>query len=261
MKSVRKKIGLALGSGGARGLAHIGVLKVFEENNIPIDFIAGSSIGALVGGLYVSGLDSEKLEEIAIKNDWKKIFSLIDPKIRQGFVGGEKIEAFIEKLLDGKSFEDCAIKFQTVATDLNNGEIVVFDKGKLSTAIRASISVPLAFKPVKVNDRFLVDGGLSVSVPSDIVRNMGADIVVAVNLDNHYAYGKNDPGLFDIANDSFSILRHHLALLNCENADCVIDIDVGKNYWYQFAKVKEKILVGEQAAKKVLPKILELIGE
>jgi len=261
-KSKRPKIGLALGSGGSRGLAHIGVIKALEENNIPIDFIAGTSIGAMAGGFYAIGLGVKKMEEIALETNWRRMFSLVDPHLRQGLISGEKVKTFIEGYVDGKKIEDCKIPFVAVATDLKTGEIVVLNKGEMAQAIRASISVPLVFRPVEIDGRMLADGGLSAPVPVEIVRAMGADIIIAVNLDKHYHDEKRKPGWYDIANDSLNILRHHLALSNVSTADIVINIDVGKNnYWYQFTNGQDKILVGEKATKEILPRLREIIHQ
>lgn len=259
----RPKIGLALGSGGSRGLAHIGVIKVLEKNNIPIDFIAGSSIGAMAGGFYASGLTIKKIEEIALSTNWRRVFSVLsDPSLKRGLIGGEKVKTFIESHIDGKRFEDCRIPFVAVATDLKTGEIVILDKGEMTQAIKASISIPLVFKPVEIDGRMLADGGLSAPVPVEIVRAMGADIVIAVNLDKHYHDENWKPGWYDIANDSLNILRHHLALSNVSTADIVINIDVGKNnYWYQFINGQDKILTGEKATKEILPKLQEIINQ
>ena len=259
-KPKRPKIGLALGSGGSKGLAHIGVIKALEENNIPIDFIAGSSIGAMVGGFYASGLSAKEIEKIALSVNWRRVFSvLFEPHLKQGLIGGEKLKTFIEDYINGKKFEDCKIPFVAVAIDLKTGEAVVLNKGEMAQAIKASISIPLIFKPAEVDGRMLADGGLSVPVPVEIARSMGADIVIAVNLDKHYCDEKLKPGWYNIANDSLNILLHHLALSNVANADIVINIDVGKNYWYQFVNSQDKILAGEKAVKEILTQLKELI--
>ena len=130
----------------------------------------------------------------------------------------------------------------------------------MASAIRASISIPLIFKLVEREGRILVDGGLSAPVPVEIVRNMGADIVIAVNLDKHYYDEKWKPGWYDIVNDSLNILRYHLALLTVASADIIINIDVGKNNsWYRFINGQDKILAGERAVKEILPKLQEMI--
>jgi len=261
-KLKRIKIGLALGSGGLKGLAHIGVIKILEENNIPIDFISGSSIGAMVGGFYASGLSIKEIEKIALSTNWRQVFSILfDPYLKQGLISGEKIKIFIENYINGKKFEDCKIPFAAVATDLKTGDIVVLNKGEMSEAIRASISIPLIFKPVEINGKILSDGGLSVPVPVKIVKNMGADIVIAVNLDKYYCFDKWKFGWYDIVNNSLSILRYHLALLNVVDADIVININVGKNHWYQFVNIKDKILAGEKATKEILPMLQKIIDQ
>jgi len=261
-KNKRPKIGLALGSGGARGLAHIGVIKILEKNGIPIDFIAGSSIGAMIGGFYAAGMTIEEIEEIASSTDWRKVFStLFEPSFKKGLIGGEKVKTFIENYINGKSFEECKMPFAAVATDLKTGEVAVLKKGEMALAMRASISIPLIFRPVEIGGRTLADGGLSAPVPVEIVRNMGADIVIAVNLDKHYYDEQWSPGFYDIANGSLGILRHHLAMLNAANADIVIEINAGNISWYRFTNGREKVLIGEEATQKILPRLKELINQ
>lgn len=261
-KEKMPKIGLALGSGGSRGLAHIGVIKILEKNNIPIDFIAGSSIGAMIGGCYASGMSIKKIEEIALSTNWRKMGSvLFDPHLKHGLIGGKKVEEFIKGNIKGKKFKDCGIPFVAVATDLKTGKIVILNGGRMAPAIRASISIPLFFRPAEINKKILADGGLSAPVPAEIVRNMGADIVIAVNLDKHYYDKKWKPGWYDIANNSLNILRHHLALLNIKEADIAIELDLGKNYWYEFVNGRNKILAGEKATNKILPQLKKLMRE
>ena len=172
-----------------------------------------------------------------------------------------KGKTFIESYIKGKKFEDCRIPFSVVATNLKTGEIVILNKGEMTPAIRASISLPLIFKPVEINKKMLVDAGLSSPVPAKIVRDMGADIVIAVNLDKHYYNEKSKHGWYDVANNSLNILRHHLALLNMVDADIAINIDLNRNYWYEFVDGQDKILAGEKAIKKILPQLKELIRQ
>jgi NTE family protein len=214
----------------------------------------------MVGGFYASGLNIKELEEIALGTDWRRIFStLLEPSFKKGLIGGEKLKTFIEQHTDRKNFETCKIPFAAVATDLKTGEIVVLDEGEMAPAIRASISIPLIFKPVEIDGRTLADGGLSAPVPAEITRKMGANIVIAVNLDKHYYDEQWKPGWYDIANDSLNILRHHLALLNTVNADIVIEINTGKTFWYKFVNGRDKILAGEKATKEMLPKLQKMI--
>lgn len=263
MNKVKKlkqpKIGLALGSGAARGLAHIGIIKVLEENIIPIDCIAGSSIGAMIGGLYASGLDIGEIEKIALNMTNRDIFSLIDPRAGKGFIKGERINSFIENNLVAKDFKDCRMPFSATATDLKTGEVIVLDSGNIADAIRASISMPLVFQPVERDGKILVDGGVGSPVPVEIVRKMGAEIVIAVNLDKHYVDDDWRSGLLDIAHDSMNIMRHYLSFYQSKEADIVINMDLGSNKWYDFVNGQNKILNGEKMMKKEIPYLKELI--
>jgi NTE family protein len=262
-KSKKPKIGLALGSGGPKGLAHIGVIKVLEENNIPIDFIAGSSIGAMVGGFYAAAKDVKQMEKIALGTGWKLILSLIDPSLSQGLVGGEKVKKFIESHIDKIHFQDLKIPLSVVATDLKSSEAIVINKEEVASAIRASISFPLVFKPIEREGKLLADGGLSLPVPVDIVRKMGAELVIAVNLDaDYFANGNNAKanfGFYKIANNSINLLRHHLASWNIKNADIVITPQLGSMHWNKFLDGKDIILEGEKAMKEQLNQLQELI--
>jgi len=259
------KIGLALGSGGSKGLAHIGVIKVLEENNIPIDFIAGSSIGALIGGLYAAFGDINKVEKIALSANWRQVLSLLDPVMRSGLLGGEKIKNFFEAQINKMQFEDLKIPFTVIATDIKSAETVELNKGEVVMAMRASISFPLVFKPVEQGGKLLVDGGLSLPVPVETVRNMGADYVIAVNTEAHYfRNGQNNKnsriGFFKIANNSLNILRHQLAAHSCQKADLVIAPELqGNIYWDKFLNGKDIILAGEKAMKEQLNQLQKLI--
>lgn len=261
-KFAQPKIGLALGSGGAKGLAHIGVIKVLLENNIPIDLIAGSSIGAMVGGIYAATKDIKQLEKIAFDANWLQMSALIDPTWTNGILGGEKVKGFIEKHIGKINFNDCKIPFTAIATDLKTGEAVVMKKGALASAIRASISIPLVFTPIEREGRLLTDGGLSLPVPVEIARQMGADIVIAVDLD--FDYSANGPNknfnFYKIAVNSINLLRHHLAAKNVVGADVVINPLVGNFSWHQFVDGKKLIAIGETAAKKALPQLKKIIN-
>jgi len=261
------KVGLALGSGGPRGLAHIGVIKALEENNIPIDFIAGCSIGAMVGGLYALTKDISWIEKMALETDWRRIVSLLaEPAfLSGGLVGGEKIEKFILEQTGRKKFEDLKIPFIAVATDINTGKEVRIKKGSLAKAIRISSSVPLVFKPAKWEDKLLVDGGLSNPVPCDVVKRMGADIVIAVNLDAYFS--KNGAGvrnnklrIYEIANQTINVLRYHLAKYSLQDADVIITPKVGRISWAKFVEGRGIIKKGEIEAQLDMPKIKKCLN-
>lgn len=178
------RVGLALGSGSARGLAHIGVLRAIEDAGIKVDFIAGTSMGALIGAIYAAG-KLEGLTERFLDFDWKSIVSLLDPVFpRSGLIDGQKIADFVRAHVPATSIEHLPIPFQAVATDIMNGEQVALGTGDLIEAVRASIAVPGIFTPVRSNGRILVDGGLVNPVPVSVARAMGADLIIAVDL-NH----------------------------------------------------------------------------
>ncbi|MEA3431962.1 MAG: patatin-like phospholipase family protein [candidate division WOR-3 bacterium] len=185
--SARKtpKIGLALGSGAARGLAHIGVLKALEEESIPINIISGTSMGAIVGAYYAKEGQAAILEEVALGIDWKKLARLLDLNLallQKGFVHGYKVKEFLQSLIGDVKFEDLEIPLAVVAADAETTEEIIITKGSVVEAVRASISMPGIFTPVKWQDRFLIDGGVVNPVPADVARNMGAEIVIAVNV-------------------------------------------------------------------------------
>jgi len=183
------KIGLALGSGSARGWAHIGVVHALAESGISVDYIAGTSIGAMVGAVYASG-NIDTLQEVVLQLDWKQIayfFDVVLPK--SGLIDGKKLSTFVRSHVNGINIEELPIPLCAVSTDLATGDEVLIQSGDIIDAVRASISVPGIFTPVKKNGAFLVDGGLVNPVPVSVVRQMGADFVIAVDL-NHGIAGE-----------------------------------------------------------------------
>lgn len=176
-------VGLALGAGAAKGFAHIGVLEALEKAGIRIDMIAGSSMGAIVGGGYASGLSVEALSDVALNSDWLDVLNLIDPIFpTRGFIDGQKIHTFLDELYDHQNIEDLAIPFAATTVDILNGDLYVLNKGNLANAARASSSIPIVFNPLARDDLVLVDGGMIDPVPVDVVRAMGADYIIAVNV-------------------------------------------------------------------------------
>lgn len=177
------KVGVALSGGAAKGLAHIGVLKALEEAGIRIDYIAGSSMGALIGAAYASGIPVDTLEKIAVDIDWKTAAKLFIPRFStSGLIDGKRVKEFLYTFYGDKKIEDLPIPFAATAADISSGKLYVINKGSLLEAVRASISIPIVFTPVKHKDIFLVDGGLVDPVPIDVVREMGADFVIAVHV-------------------------------------------------------------------------------
>lgn len=261
MKKQRKKVGLALGSGGIRGIAHVGVIKALHKHNIPIDYIAGSSIGAWVGAHYALFQDAERLEEFTVGKKQEKFRSFMELSLRGGgFIKGERMEALFDEWLEHKTFADVKIPFRCNAVDLISGDEVIFDSGSLAHAARVSMSIPGMFRPVHENAKVLVDGGVVNPVPDDIVRRMGADVVVAVNLDDFRAdgrYREEDMGLANVANRTIEVMRHYLALYSMKNSDVIIVPPVAKYtnwreyFWNDAGRDIERI--GAEAAEKVMP--------
>lgn len=262
MEKKGSKIGLALGGGGARGLAHIGVIKILNEQGIKIDYLAGTSIGALVGAFYAINRDIQLVESVALNNNWRSIISLLDPTFRQGFLAGKRVNQFIKKYLDDKLFDQTEIPIAITATDISNGKLVVLKEGSLTEAVRASVSAPLIFRPVKIEGHLLVDGGLSLQVPVSVVKEMGADIIIAVNLDSD-PYIKEDTtkyGWSQIAQTSMNVLFHNFAEANSSGADVVICPKVGHIPWGRFHSAQEAIERGQEATLEKMAEILKIVG-
>ncbi len=173
--------GLALGSGAARGLAQIGIFKVLDEAEIPIDIIAGTSIGAFIGAMYAAGVPVEQMEKVALEIDWRSLTKLLDPVLPiSGLIDGKKLMAFMAELLPARNFEDLKQPLAVTATDINTGEAIVIKQGNLLAALRASLAFPGIFSPARFGQRFLVDGGLCNPIPADVARSLGAKHVIGV---------------------------------------------------------------------------------
>lgn len=178
---VRKlKIGLALGSGGAKGFAHIGVLKVLHKHKIYPDYIAGTSMGAVIGAAYAAGRTPDDIAHFATSTDWKDIMDFTVPK--SGLLQGKKVVDRINQLVSNKNFEQLELPLGVVTYNLNTNQSVVFSKGSVTQAVRASISIPGVFSPVKIGKNYYIDGGVADPTPFNVVREMGADIIIAVDL-------------------------------------------------------------------------------
>ncbi|MFB5660675.1 patatin-like phospholipase family protein [Alteribacillus sp. HJP-4] len=219
MSESRPKIGLALGAGGARGLAHIGVLEVFEKHSIPIDVIGGSSMGALVGSLYAVGHSPETLARFATLFKSRLYVDFTLPKM--GLIQGNRIKELIRMLAKKKNFEDLSLPVIAVATDLHSGEAVGIGTGPVADAVRASISIPGVFVPEEWNGLTLVDGGVAERVPANIVRGMGVDLVIAVDV----AYYKKEPAIdtiYDVILQSMDIMGRNLTKYKEMDADIII---------------------------------------
>jgi NTE family protein len=246
-------LGLALGGGFARGIVHVGVLKVLERERIPIRFIAGTSVGALIGAAYCSGVSPAELEEIASKVRFRDLARWT--LSRYGFATNLRMNGFLNRILKVKTFEELNLPLAITATDFVTGEGVVFRSGQLAEAVRASCAYPGVFLPVTVNGRLLVDGMLAHSLPTQPAREMGADPVIAVNLKTSWGSAGGPRHIFDVIGQCFSIAQN----MNCASsrhcADLVIEPDVTKYRYDDFEHSAELVHIGEEATTAALPDI------
>jgi len=257
-----KKVGLALGGGAARGLAHIGVLEVLEEAGIPVDMIAGTSAGAAIGALYAQGKTAAQIKELALGVGWRRTVSLIDLALpRSGFIEGKRIKGLLRSIIGDIGFSDLKIPLACVATDISSGEEVVIREGPVVDGVRASISVPVIFTAARWQDRYLVDGGLVNPVPVSTVRGMGADFVIAVNVIPpmgvrlKLAKRAKAPGIFQAMLNSLYIATYSLVRSNLAGADIVIEPGLPGIGFGDFHRIKNAIRQGEAAAQAAVEQI------
>ena len=264
-KKRKLKVGLALGSGGLWGLAHIGVLKVLEENNISIDYIAGSSMGAIIGALYSLNPNVKELEERAFsltKKDLTKLIDLNIPKV--SLIKGDKVRSFLKNLIGNRTFLDTKIPLAIVTTDLKTGKEVVIKEGKLINAIMASISIPGVFPPIKSQEGLLVDGGLINPTPVNIAREMGSDVVIGVDLTMKSKTELKNPNIFQILMRSYEILRTQSTKFNIDENDenlLIIKPNITELRKFKFYEIQKFIDEGERVAREDLPKIRKLMNK
>ncbi|MBE2197915.1 MAG: patatin-like phospholipase family protein [Anaerolinea sp.] len=255
MNNGRKQIGLALGGGVVRGFAHIGVLAVLEQAAVPIDFVTGASVGAIIGAAYATGMKIPHIIQMAEGLQW---FRLAQPAFsREGLISFAKLEQWLAQTFGHLHFEDLAIPFAIVATDLEKAESVVLRSGPLAPAIRASCSVPGVVTPLRLDGRLLCDGGISNNLPVAPLRQMGADFVIGVDVFQHapqWRYlGPLGRGLTAI-----EIMVEHSGG-GLQNADCLIAPDLSGKTYVRFDKRNELIALGRAATEAQLPVIQQFL--
>lgn len=261
-----KKVGLALGGGGAKGLAHIGVIKTLEKEGIGISSIAGTSMGALVGGWYAATGDIGALENIFLRVREKDLISvggMISGK-GKGLFKDSVITDMLEDYLRGVKIEDCRIPFAAIATDVKNGDEAVMKKGNLEDAIRASTALPIVFAPVEFEGKLLMDGGFVNPVPADVVRSLGAEYVLAVDVSSEWVnLSEESFGLtrvYSMIPKALSIIEYQLARRILPSADIVLNPPVSGFSWFEFASVRDIIKAGEAEARNHLREITKMTG-
>ncbi|WP_028782668.1 patatin-like phospholipase family protein [Thalassobacillus devorans] len=253
----RPTIGLALGSGGARGFAHLGVLKALHDHHIPVDLIAGSSMGALVGSFYAAGQKIEDLYKLAATFKRKYYLDFTVPKM--GFIQGKRIKEYIRLFTYHKNIEDFVIPMGVVATDLFAGTKRVFMTGNASDAVRASISIPGIFVPEKLDGRLYIDGGVIDRVPASVAKEMGADLVVAVDC-AQFSGDADINSIYDVITQSIDIMQDELVTHLGVSADVMIQPDVSRFSTRAFTDIKEIIEEGEKAATAQISNIKGLLA-
>jgi len=284
-----KRVGLVLSGGTARGLAHIGVLKVLEEEKVPVEYVTGTSMGSIIGGLYSIGYTPDEIEKIASEMDWISLFNdsierkdkgisrnLIEdrntmvlpmekfiPKIPSGAVGGKSASEQLNNLFFGvlevNDFKKFPKKFALVATDLNTGEGVMIDRGSIATAVRSSLSIPSVFNPVQDGERLYVDGGVVRNLPVQDVKVLGADYTIGINVGE--GFSKRDPEKLNIAgviSDSMTIAGRQEVERQIRMLDLYMTPNLEKIESYDFGKVKEIIAAGEKVARDNIESIRKL---
>jgi len=293
-------VGLALGGGAALGIAHIGVLRVLERENIPIDIVSGSSMGALIGSLWVTGKSSDEIEQIAKDiGKMQTLLKLFDPVVPiSGFIGGKAVHRWLKKQLGNKTFYATRMPFKIIAYDLARREDIVINSGSIVEAVRKSIAIPGIFEPILEQGKIIIDGGVMNPLPTDVLSSLGVKKVIAVNVlqspenvaatlelgrkeiqekdERNASRGLNKflglrnfkksrnvpkPTISDIIINTLQAAEYVIAKISAQTADVYIHPDLVGMQWYEFYRIKELIKVGEEAALKALPQLKAVIEE
>ena len=242
-----------MGGGFARGLAHIGVLKALEEENIPVACVGGTSVGAVIGAAYCAGMSAAELAEMAAQVRFRDFARWTIS--RYGFASNERMVGFLKRVLKVRTFEELRIPLAVTATDFISGEGVVFRSGELIEPVRASCAYPGMFLPVQINGRLLVDGMLAHTVPTVPLHEMGANKVIGVYLRSHWCDASGPRHVFEVISQCFSIAQEQMSGLWRAAADAVMEPDVAGFGYDSFERAAELIHAGELAAQAALPQI------
>lgn len=251
------RIGVALGGGAARGFAHIGVLQVLEEQGIRPDVVVGTSAGSVVGALYAAGKTPTELATMAMSLDESSITDWVFPG--RSLLKGEALARFVRTHTGGKNIEAMRVPLGIVATDLQSGQPILFRRGDVGTAVRASSSVPAVFEPVRISGREYIDGGAVSPVPVRFARQMGADVVIAVDI-SAIPEGMPVKGPVDILLQTYNIMGHAISQFELQDADVVMRPKLEGIGSTEFSARRLSILAGREAALMVLPQLKERIA-
>lgn len=282
------RVGLALSGGGAKGFAHIGVLKVLEEIDFPVDCISGTSMGSIVGGMFAIGYSAGEMERIVLSADWEDLFDdriarrympmedklrdgrylvSVDivawkPRLPSGMIQGQKISSFLTRLTwpahHIRRFSDFPVPFACVATDIQTGEAVVLEQGDLAESMRASMAIPTIFTPVKLNGRLLVDGLIARNLPAEDVKKLGADIIIGIDVSSGLKSADELKSMIAILDQSLSFQMVTSTALQRQICDVLIEPDFGGLTVSDFIHAREMIRIGEDAARKQLPRLISI---
>lgn len=253
----RPRVGLALGGGFARGIAHVGVLRVLQEHEVPVDFIAGTSVGALIATAFASGTSVDEMARQGVATRFSDFGRWTIS--RMGMASNERLEDFLRRFTAARHFDEMKIPLSIVATDLITGESIHFIEGELGPPLRASCAYPGLFLPVEYRGHYLVDGFLTESVPSIAVRKMGADVVIAVHLEPGLISSK-PRNTIEVISRSFSIIQSTITQPWREEVDVLLQPNVHHVLWDEFSKTPQLIAAGEESARAALPQIKALLN-
>jgi len=255
----RPVVALVLGSGAARGFAHVGALKILEEHGIKADIVVGTSAGSVVGALYAGGLRGQTLVEAAQELDISQLTDWMFPS--RGVVRGQRLQLYINELLHNRPIEDLQTRFVAVVTRLADGELVAFNHGDAGMAVRASSTVPGLVQPLVIDGQEYVDGGLVSKVPVRIARELGADVVIAIDITRNFLQPDQLQSTFGVMQQAIIIMSHKIAEVETEEADILIRPDVGDIASNGFELRDEVLAAGEAATLAVMDKIKRVIAE
>jgi NTE family protein len=255
----KKKVGLVLGGGVARGIAHVGVIRVLKEAAVPVNLVVGTSSGSVIGAALAAGLEQRMIEEIALRIKWGEFFKFAF--FRPGLASAGALEDFVVKYIGDLRFSDLKIPFAAVATDLRSGNRVIIREGRIARAIAASAAFPGFFAPEEIHGRHLIDGGIAGNVPVDVARELGADYIIASDAVPSRSVKAVPDDPLQMFGRALDMVLKRLSAAEFHRADALIELDMEEDIWHlDFHKARKLITAGEVAAHRVINKIKRDLG-